>query len=313
LLISKLSTSAQTDIKLLDFSRLQFKERIGGGATATVYRGILDGVQEVAIKAFYCNVLNPNVVKVFIGEAMLMCNLDHPHVVKYQGVCVKPPDICLVTEYCQRGSIYQVLHVQKTKLSWIQVLQLAIGCAEGVAYLHKKSIMHRDIKSLNFLVDENWNVKVADFGQSRRLAEDFTMSMNKGTLHWVAPEVLQQQRYSEKADVYSLSIVLWEIYTGDLPFENYTLLDLLNGVCNDNIRPPIPDHCPREYAQLLTECWDIDPNARPDMNEIAERLKEIYRTIFPTFDSQGKDIIIIGASKRELSNLEDTKLSTSIQ
>jgi serine/threonine protein kinase len=125
---------------------------------------------------------------------------------------VKRPNLCIVTEFVQRGALKGVLYDQSIRLPYQQRLRMLHGAALGVGHLHalEPAIIHRDLKPSNLLVDENWNVKVADFGFARIKEENATMT-RCGTPCWTAPEILRGEKYSEKADVYSFGIIMWEV------------------------------------------------------------------------------------------------------
>jgi len=154
------------------------------------------------------------------------------------------------------------------------ITQMLIDAAKGTEYLHQydPTIIHRDLKTQNLLVDEFWRVKVCDFGLSRIKASE-TMS-RLGTLHYSAPEVLRGDRYTEKADVYSFGIVMWEMLTFSIPYEGYPPLKIASDVAYHQLRPEIKESFPKPLSTLMQECWDENPDNRPDFCEIVERLNE---------------------------------------
>lgn len=165
------------------------------------------------------------------AEADLLASIRHPHILSFLGVCSEPP--CVITEWCSRGSLFDVLRLAKVdpgtaaQLTWACRLEMASDAAAGMLHLHQRSppIVHRDMKSLNLLVNSNWEVKVADLGLSR-LAEEATMSsklesIGKMNPRWVAPEIVQGQSPIPASDVYSFGLVLLELITWELPWEQY--------------------------------------------------------------------------------------------
>lgn len=146
-------------------------------------------------------------------------------------------------------------------------------------FLHTQPtpIIHRDLKSLNILVNCRWTAKISDFGLSRFKATDGSqalMTSQCGTFQWMAPEVIGGQMYSEKADIYSYGINLWEIYTRKTPYAGLEPLQVAMVVHTHRRRPTIPPECPQWYAKLISDCWAHDPNKRPSFKEILLRLKE---------------------------------------
>ena len=159
---------------------------------------------------------------------------------------------------------------------------MALDIAKGMHFMHslKPPLMHRDLKSLNLLLSEKVegptdfvNVKVTDFGLTRHLSEEnnFRMTGQAGTFHWMAPEVLENDSYSEKADVYSYGIVLWEILAREPPFASYTPFQIISKVVQDHERPPlskIPEDCPRELIVIMRACWEQNPERRPRFSDV---------------------------------------------
>jgi serine/threonine protein kinase len=124
------------------------------------------------------------------------------------------PNLCIVTEFVRQGCLKDILGNRTMKLTWVQRLRMLKSAALGINYLHTlpQCIIHRDLKPSNLLVDENWNVKIADFGFARIKEENATMT-RCGTPCWTAPEIIRGEKYAEKADVYSFGIIMWEMLT----------------------------------------------------------------------------------------------------
>lgn len=150
--------------------------------------------------------------------------LRHPNIVLFLGACTKPPNLGLVLEFCSRGSLWSVLQNHDINLNWEDRRKIALDTAKGVFYLHsfKPPILHRDLKSLNLLLDDSFRTKLIDFGWTRKL--DKIMTGKIGTYQWMAPEVISSQNYTEKADVFSFSIILWEIASREPPYRSNFIL-----------------------------------------------------------------------------------------
>lgn len=157
-----------------------------------------------------------------------------------------------------------------------------------MSFLHtnfKHPILHRDLKSLNLLLaqpvkDENDYVltKITDFGLARDGMQNEMMTANTGTYHWMAPEVLNAEAYTEKADVYSYGIVLYEIITRKTPYIGLTGAQIASKVVSQQERPDcsyIPDDCNETFIELMKACWDQDPTNRPTFSKVIEVLKSI--------------------------------------
>ncbi|KAG6664181.1 hypothetical protein CIPAW_02G074800 [Carya illinoinensis] len=214
------------DIDCLDYEilweDLTIGEQIGQGSCGTVYHGLWYG-SDVAIKVFAKHEYSDDVLLSFRQEVSLMKRLRHPNILLFMGAVTSSEHLCIVTEFFPRGSLFRLLQRNTTKLDWRRRVHMALDIARGMNYLHHYNppIIHRDLKSSNLLVDRNWTVKVGDFGLSRLKHETYlTATTGKGTPQWMAPEVLRNEPSDEKSDVYSYGVILWELVTEKIPWDN---------------------------------------------------------------------------------------------
>ena len=220
-------------------------------------------------------------IKPFIEEYNLLKQLRHPNILLYLGGNITKSPYFLVTEFCENGNLFQFLHGKDAPdLEDIERLNLALEIAQGINYLHSFNppILHRDLKSLNILLDKNYVAKIADFGWAKLREEHMTKL--RGTFQWMAPEVITNEHYTEKADVYSFGIILWEFWSKDPPYKGIKAKDVGIKVKNDkNFRPKIPDEVPQEISELIKLCWDADPEKRPSFLEIINYLDEYLKNL----------------------------------
>ncbi|KAL6080092.1 putative serine/threonine-protein kinase SIS8 [Balamuthia mandrillaris] len=259
----------------VDIKELKMGPRIGKGSYAEVYKATWRGTA-VAVKKLPAHLLTASFFDDFEREAALMKRLRHPNVLQFLGACLISPDVCIIMEMMPRGSLYRILHQRNIKLDWPLLRAMAMDAARGMNYLHtcEPIVLHRDMKSQNLLVDENWKVKVCDFGLSKIVAETFSATLTScGTPCWTAPEVLRNERYTEKADVYSFGIVLWEMATREDPYGGMPPFQVVFAVATEKIRPEIPDQCPPAWADLIRRCWAEDPKQRPSFQQVLECLE----------------------------------------
>jgi serine/threonine protein kinase len=144
-------------------------------------------------------------------------------------------------------------------------------------YLHSKetSIVHRDLKLSNVLVDKNWCCKVSDFGVAKTLDKKAQTATIKGTPIYLAPESISVGRFSEKTDVFSFGITLWELWAQQRAYEDVdgSTANLLYRIAIEGLRPPIQADCPPRLATLMREIFSSDPDQRPTFTEVrAQRL-----------------------------------------
>eukprot|EP01121_Diplochlamys_sp_Union-15-3_P019357 TRINITY_DN7282_c0_g1_i2.p1 TRINITY_DN7282_c0_g1~~TRINITY_DN7282_c0_g1_i2.p1 ORF type:complete len:674 (-),score=78.95 TRINITY_DN7282_c0_g1_i2:61-1956(-) len=265
---------SEIDLKQFDLSELQLQTRIGRGNFGEVFKADWKGTV-VAVKRLPSNKFTQQSLLEFAREALMMKSLRHPNILQFLGACTDPPDICIVMEYMSRGSLYRIIH-SKTLLPWHRIKSIAIDAAKGMAYLHNHApvIIHRDLKSHNLLVDDFWRVKVCDFGLSRFSDTDSKTMTACGTPSWTAPEILRNSRYTEKADVYSFGIVLWEMASREEPFPGLAPYQVIFKVGQHKERPLIPVDCPQEYSYIIELCWNEDPELRPPFNELITQLQD---------------------------------------
>jgi mitogen-activated protein kinase kinase kinase 7 len=182
-------------------------------------------------------------------------------------------------EYAEGGSLHEVLHGSRKPVHYSAAhgISWARQCAEGVAYLHAmspKALIHRDLKPLNLLLVEGGTVlKICDFGT---VTDKTTlMTNNKGSARWMAPEVFEGDTYTEKCDVFSWGIILWEILSRQSPFKEFeNPLTVLWKVHNGQ-RPPLVEGCPRPIENLMTACWAQAPAKRPAMSTVVEIMRKL--------------------------------------
>ncbi|XP_030523738.1 serine/threonine-protein kinase STY17-like isoform X2 [Rhodamnia argentea] len=277
-----------TDVWEIDLRQLDTGVKVASGSFGDLYRGTYCG-QEVAIKILKPGRVNTAILRDFAQEIYIMRKIRHKNVVQFIGACTRTPNLCIVTEFMSKGSIYDFLHKQNGAFKLPSLLKVAVDVSKGMNYLHQNNIIHRDLKTANLLMDENEVVKVADFGVARVQAETGVMTAETGTYRWMAPEVIEHRQYDHKADIFSFGIVLWELLTGELPYTYLTPLQAAIGVVQKGLRPSIPKGTIPELAELLQRCWQQDPKRRPNFSEILEILQQIAKEVGEEGEDKRKD------------------------
>ncbi|XP_061990277.1 serine/threonine-protein kinase STY46-like isoform X1 [Rosa rugosa] len=253
--------------------------QIGQGSCGTVYHGQWDG-SDVAVKVFSKLEYPDDLLLSFKQEVSLMKRLRHPNVLLFMGAVTSPERLCIVTEFLPRGSLYQILQRNPSKLDWRRRINMAMDIAWGMNYLHhfNPPIIHRDLKSSNLLVDKNWTVKVGDFGLSRFKHETFLINKSgRGTPQWMSPEFLRSEPSDEKSDIYSYGVILWELATEKIPWDNLNPMQVIGAVGFMNQRLEIPKDVDPKWASIMESCWHSDPASRPTFLELLEKLRVLHR------------------------------------
>jgi serine/threonine protein kinase len=189
--ISRFTHLQGNDAWLIQHSELEFTEKIGVGGGGKVYKGILRSIHPVAIKVLK-QLTEGKLLDEFKKEVEIMSSIRAKEIVHFFGMCFEPK-LCIVMEYCGRGSLYHVLNNPSLEIGWDKVIKFAVQMAKGMDCLHswKPQIVHRDMKSLNLLVSDDWNLKVGDFGLSRFTTADNmeTLTKLRGTPLYCAPVI----------------------------------------------------------------------------------------------------------------------------
>ncbi|KAH7461354.1 putative serine/threonine-protein kinase/receptor R818 [Phytophthora ramorum] len=273
--------------KRIAFDELTFLRMLSKGAYGEVWLGQLE-TGHVAIKRLLpekCQFTAS--LEQFAGEIQLMCTLQHRNVVSFVGVSWnRLQNLCAVVEYMEAGDLDEVLKKNRDKFSWQrEKISIAMDVAEGLVYLHclRPVVVHRDLKSKNVLLNRKFHAKLSDFGVSRKTHVNETMTSGVGTLLWTAPEIIEGKKYSEKADIYSLGVVLSEMDTCEPPFSDVTSdkgerlpgMQLAQLVRLGKIRVSLRQDCPPNLRKLVMDCTQLDPDARPSSMQVAFTLKSI--------------------------------------
>ncbi|CAM0144902.1 unnamed protein product [Urochloa decumbens] len=261
----------------VDRSFLQIGEKIASGSSGDLFRGTYHGM-DVAIKFLRAEHVNDSSKVEFLQEIMILKSVNHDNVVRFYGACTKQRKYVIVTEYMPGGNLYDFLRKQKNTLDLTMVLRIAIGISKGMDYLHQNNIVHRDLKTANLLLGSDHAVKIADFGVSRRPSQEGDMTAETGTYRWMAPEVINHKPYDHRADVFSFAIVLWELVTSKIPYENLTPLQAALGV-RQGMRLDIPSGLHPPLSKLIQQCWNENPNVRPSFAEITAELEDMLRPL----------------------------------
>lgn len=211
---SRRQSQIDSDLLEIPYDELELDKKIGRGSFGEVYKCHWRGTT-IAVKVLTDQAMNEETMAEFKTEVNMMNKVRHPNVVLLMGICSTAPHLSIITEYLPRGSMYRLLHHTQVSLEFRRRLKMAIDISKGMAYLHSATptIVHRDLKSPNLLVDENFTVKICDFGLARVKENTFVQTINgcAGTPNWMAPEVLRNEKFTEKADVFSMGVILWEV------------------------------------------------------------------------------------------------------
>ncbi|XP_062122852.1 mucin-5AC [Drosophila sulfurigaster albostrigata] len=248
-------------------SELQLRESIGKGEFGDVMLGILRN-EKVAVKMLK----DEGAVQKFLAEASVMTTLEHENLVKFIGLVFTSKHLYLVTEYMSKGSLVDYLRSRgRQHITKKDQINFAFDTASGMEYLEAKKVVHRDLAARNVLISEDCVAKVSDFGLARE--ECYNLDVGKLPIKWTAPEALKNGRFSNKSDMWSYGILLWEIYSfGRVPYPRIPLADVVKHV-EVGYKMEAPEGCPAEIYEMMRQAWELNPAKRPTFAELKVKLQ----------------------------------------
>ncbi|NXK61944.1 BRAF kinase, partial [Sylvietta virens] len=261
-------------------------QRIGSGSFGTVYKGKWHG--DVAVKMLNVTAPTPQQLQAFKNEVGVLRKTRHVNILLFMGYSTKP-QLAIVTQWCEGSSLYHHLHIIETKFEMIKLIDIARQTAQGMDYLHAKSIIHRDLKSNNIFLHEDLTVKIGDFGLATvksRWSGSQQFEQLSGSILWMAPEVIRMQDknpYSFQSDVYAFGIVLYELMTGQLPYSNINNRDQIIFMVGRGYLSPdlskVRSNCPKAMKRLMAECLKKKRDERPLFPQILASIELLARSL----------------------------------
>ncbi|XP_047336028.1 receptor-like protein kinase FERONIA [Impatiens glandulifera] len=309
---------------------------IGQGGFGKVYKGVIIG-KTVAIKRLSSE--SKQGEKEFRSEIDILSKLRHKHLVSLVGYCNEGREMILVYEYMEYGTLADHLHKNKrdgssnadvTPLSWEQRLNVCLGAARGLDYLHTNSVndtIHRDVKSDNILLDRDWVAKIADFGICKvGTAIDTPTHIStdiKGTIGYLDPQYFLTRRLTKKSDVYAFGVVLWEALCGRPAVDNRLdreqrslvlwvqrclKLGIVDGIIDSSLRGQISTGSLKLYVDLANQCLHNQTNERPTMAEVAHGLETVLAAATSQVEEEESDATSDFGSDGEYNDTDEINL-----
>ncbi|WVZ52941.1 hypothetical protein U9M48_003940 [Paspalum notatum var. saurae] len=305
---------------------LQWKKGklLGSGTFGQVYLGFnSEGGQMCAIKEVKVISDDSNskeCLRQLNQEIMLLSQLSHPNIVQYYGSDLSNETLSVYLEYVSGGSIHKLIQ-EYGPFGEAVLRNYTAQILSGLAYLHGRNTVHRDIKGANILVDPNGDIKLADFGMAKHISAYTSIRSFKGSPYWMAPEVIMNSNgYSLSVDIWSLGCTILEMATAKPPWSQYEGVAAIFKIGNSKDIPDIPDHLSPEAKSFLKLCLQRDPAARPtaaqlmdhpfvkDHATVRSSRSSTPRDMFPT-STDGKNSMVQSSiavsSYRSLSPLRD--------
>ncbi|CAA0839583.1 Protein kinase superfamily protein [Striga hermonthica] len=267
---------------LVDVNQLAVGPMISEGTYSIVYEGLYKSIP-VAIKVIQSDMsadVSQELQEKFSREVSMLSRVNHENIVKFIGVSVDPT-LMIITELMNGSTLQKFLWSTRPNCLDLKLsMSFALQISQAMEYLHRNRIIHRDLKPSNLLLTEDKKkLKLADFGLAREESDD-EMSTEAGTYRWMAPELFNveplclgvKKHYDHKVDVYSFSMVLWELITNQTPFKGSNNIMVAYAAAMN--RRPSTDNIPPQIAPLLQSCWAENPQDRPEFHQISKFLED---------------------------------------
>lgn len=249
----------ECEIALSEIMNMKF---VGSGSHGCVFVGEYRG-RTVAVKKL-------KELNVTLKEVRHLRDLKHENIIGFLGACVHPPEFSIVMEFCPRSLREEI---KARAIPPELILNWGTQIARGMDYLHKRHFVHRDLKSPNILLTTNDILKISDFGTCREMSGDPEKLSFAGTVAWMAPEVIRNEDCTEKVDVWSYGVVLWELLTREVPYKGLEEAAIVYGVGSNRLQLPVPTGVPDGFSLLLKQCFNTTPKHRPLFRQILLHLE----------------------------------------
>ena len=280
----------------IDYNDIEFeggvpssKNRIGHGGFGEVFLGRYHG-SLVAVKKLFNQDMMGKGLHDFRREVQILSKLRHPSIVLWLGACTQVPNLTIVLEYMDKGSLHQLLHRTTSPYTMLTAIRWAMTIAQGMVYLHSARpfpIVHCDLNTNNVLVNRDGMVKITDFGLSKvkhssRVSRQTGMT---GTVNYAAPEVIKGGKFSEASDVFAFGVIVWELLTRRIPWEELNEYQIVFQMTEKSDSPLaatartliLPDTAPSGFDAVVKSCWATQPEHRVKFKDLLVNLRDVHK------------------------------------
>jgi serine/threonine protein kinase len=301
------------DFKLdftIRFEDLRFGKLLGQGAYGEVFAGEWK-FNPVAIKQYTAQDFSDQTREDIRKEASIMATVSaqSDYLVRLRGVILDKPNYSLVMEYLPGGDLFHLLKSGQ-EMTWPMRYRIGLDMTIGLHHLHGHGALHRDLKSLNVLLDMNCRAKLADFGLStlKTSSASTTVGGFKGTVLWSAPELFRRGAKANTAsDIYSLGMILWELVSRQIPFADAATPAIAATWVAQGDQEIVPEGTPEEFKGLILDCWDKDPAKRPQADAVAKRLDTLWQFEQKKTPTSPKDLSSISPESPKPAQAADSE------
>ena len=269
---------------IVDISEFEIVDQVRSGAFATVFRarerstGKIYAAKDINAKGK--KLAEHEMIK---RELSIFSKISHQTILPFRGVSLKnfenEPYPTIFTEFMANGSLGDMLGKERLGQApeqWTVTKKMIniYGICKGLEFLHKNQIIHRDLKPDNILLDDEFYPRIADFGLSNLVSSTNEKNMSGGTPIFIAPEIYTNSPFDFKVDVYAFGMMLYQIIGLKQPFGEFkkNLFMIWHKILS-GARPPMNDQFPLNFKDLITKCWDRNPDVRPSFTDIVSRIE----------------------------------------
>lgn len=270
----------------IPYDDLKLDSMIGKGRFGTVYRGYWHG--DVAVKILKEEFLNDPAIEAFKLEVAIFKNTRHENLVLFMGACMKPPQLAIVTSMCKGNTLYTHIHLRRDKFNLNKTILIAQQIAQGMGYLHRRGIVHKDLKSKNIFL-ENEKVIITDFGlfSVTKLCYDVVKGLGipSGWLCYLAPELIKNLKpnrptnedlsFTKSSDTYAFGAIWYELLCGEFPFRGQPPESVIWQVGRGMKQSLANLQASRDVKDILMMCWSFQSDDRPDFNHLFTTLERL--------------------------------------
>ncbi|CAB5217416.1 unnamed protein product [Rhizophagus irregularis] len=283
-------------IEWIPSSNLENIKHLANGGSSKVYFGIWNlssnmSLAPVIPKQVTCKVVlksingSDNISDLILNELKFHHECRGPRVIPFYGITKSPHSLdgnkyAMIIRHAEYGDLRNYIYKFFPKLTWIDRAKILLELSKALNSLHQMNLLHRDFHCKNILVDEGDRIFVSDFGLCQLIGSEIDTNNIQGVLPYIAPEVLRHEPYTKRSEVYSISMIMWELTSKKPPFSNYPHNIELAFAVLDGQRPEDVKGTPYFYANIMKQCWDSDPLKRPDASclpEIFEKMIEQFK------------------------------------
>ena len=271
----------QNNVNNQNSSKYQIIEVLGEGGFGKAYKVENKTDKNIyVIKKIPINTKNLEELKSIENEALILKEINSEYIVKYFESFIDNDQFNIVMEYCENKDLKSFINFHKDKEQLINeevIYNIALDICSGIKEIHSKNLIHRDLKPENLFISKDYIIKIGDFGISKKLINMNYANTQKGTFHYMAPEILNGQKYDKRIDIWALGCILYELFTLEFCFDYGNIAGLINNIMKGNHGKIDTNIYNIEWQNIIDSLLKVDYHERPDINEVIEKIEEIKK------------------------------------